>query len=705
MKFFKSFNLFLLTCLISTTFGFGMQTQQQSKKAESKSATIAHTHQNLSSLPPHQTRFVLDLNANDSGGSQKPNTFPTAGLIKLQGNQPPALPLATRQEQHLNVTKQNLIGLTDSKPKTFEVLTKANLEKIKNLSPIETINQKNIYEKDLAKTVNAHTKLLSQIHPETKAMLDHEIKTNTQHAAETMEKRVLSNDARINCYEEAHAVKEVQLAIEVYQQMIKDCDQRIENFKSEIILEIKPIVDTISTEALVAHEIPLLEKELHKISLMIQKYEKDPIVLAKCRDVYFKLMTQRTYLEKVVQFRQAQHKFDQLKDLQVLFAGFTAQCGQLSAQDQKIVDAGLKAITEQGNAQYQIQTKLTQEAKDWLAKCGISSEQFQNLTYFDALQAHIGNEIITSINEIAKSESHAVFDIETKEFIGMTRDTLALASEANFGGNPIEAVALLKIATTFDQATKNALSAKTAQEAVNTKSNSELRFDVTNLQQAFIMLAEGAHKLNDEAKISLKQAYEAFDNLPPQEKAQHLMEVTAFALLAGQTAAGGFILKTVIKHAVRILPMVYAKEILQHMGQVVAKVNPKTVGQVATSTGQKVNVGSGSGSAAVAKKVEWTPHGFKHVPKKHLSWKETVKETGEGGDAKYKHDVNIEALERFAWENGTPTNDGRPWKVMKFEKIIGAKNGIETNYMRVEMTSNTIHGHPITPKEYTKYTK
>ena len=64
------------------------------------------------------------------------------------------------------------------------------------------------------------------------------------------------------------------------------------------------------------------------------------------------------------------------------------------------------------------------------------------------------------------------------------------------------------------------------------------------------------------------------------------------------------------------------------------------------------------------------------------------------GDAKYKLGINVEALERLVWQEGVMTNNDKPWKVMKFDQIVGAKNGIETNCIRVELSANTIHGHP-----------
>lgn len=104
------------------------------------------------------------------------------------------------------------------------------------------------------------------------------------------------------------------------------------------------------------------------------------------------------------------------------------------------------------------------------------------------------------------------------------------------------------------------------------------------------------------------------------------------------------------------------------------------------------------------KKPDWTPHRYKHFPKRNVSWNDILKST-KHGDAKYKPDVDIEKLERMAWDKGRPVTNGKPWKVFEAEEIIGAKRGIETPYMRVEINSNTIHGHPITPAEYVQLLK
>ena len=38
----------------------------------------------------------------------------------------------------------------------------------------------------------------------------------------------------------------------------------------------------------------------------------------------------------------------------------------------------------------------------------------------------------------------------------------------------------------------------------------------------------------------------------------------------------------------------------------------------------------------------------------------------------------------------------------KYDYVIGACSGRETQFVRIEMTSGTIHGHPITENEYLK---
>ena len=103
--------------------------------------------------------------------------------------------------------------------------------------------------------------------------------------------------------------------------------------------------------------------------------------------------------------------------------------------------------------------------------------------------------------------------------------------------------------------------------------------------------------------------------------------------------------------------------------------------------------------------VNWTDHGHKHFPGKNKSWKDIVKST-KNGPAKYSPDIKyIEAFEREAWETGTPVTNGKNWKVKKYNDIIGATGGKETQYIRIENSANIIHGHPIFESEYLKLLK
>ena len=100
--------------------------------------------------------------------------------------------------------------------------------------------------------------------------------------------------------------------------------------------------------------------------------------------------------------------------------------------------------------------------------------------------------------------------------------------------------------------------------------------------------------------------------------------------------------------------------------------------------------------------VNWTPHGYKHFPDKNNSWKNIVKST-KNGPAKYSPDIdNIEVFEREAWKTGIPTTNGKNWKVKAYDRVIGATEGKETSYIRIENSANTIHGHPISKLEYLK---
>lgn len=103
-------------------------------------------------------------------------------------------------------------------------------------------------------------------------------------------------------------------------------------------------------------------------------------------------------------------------------------------------------------------------------------------------------------------------------------------------------------------------------------------------------------------------------------------------------------------------------------------------------------------SSVLAKKVQWTEHKHKHFPPKHLPWEKIISST-KSGPAKYRPNSPIEEIEREVWEKGTCCDN---YKIMDFNDIIGASKGEETSYVKVEYDSNTntIHGHPITHREY-----
>ena len=60
---------------------------------------------------------------------------------------------------------------------------------------------------------------------------------------------------------------------------------------------------------------------------------------------------------------------------------------------------------------------------------------------------------------------------------------------------------------------------------------------------------------------------------------------------------------------------------------------------------------------------------------------------------------------QVVWENGKLATNKKPREVMEFYEIIGVSEGTPTRFVRVEMSANVIHGHPITEAEYKKLTK
>jgi hypothetical protein len=111
-----------------------------------------------------------------------------------------------------------------------------------------------------------------------------------------------------------------------------------------------------------------------------------------------------------------------------------------------------------------------------------------------------------------------------------------------------------------------------------------------------------------------------------------------------------------------------------------------------------------SGDCGKPKDPEWTAHGNKHLAPKNVPWKAIVGST-KSGPAKYLPGTDIEALERSVFNLGTTTTNGKSWKVQDMTKVIGASEGKVSQWIRVELSSNTIHGHPISYAEFLRLLK
>ena len=64
-------------------------------------------------------------------------------------------------------------------------------------------------------------------------------------------------------------------------------------------------------------------------------------------------------------------------------------------------------------------------------------------------------------------------------------------------------------------------------------------------------------------------------------------------------------------------------------------------------------------------------------------------------------EIHIESLQSTAWTKGALVSSfgkNAHYKVYDAGKIIGASEGIDTPYIRVECFQGVIHGHPITKK-------
>jgi RHS repeat-associated protein len=99
--------------------------------------------------------------------------------------------------------------------------------------------------------------------------------------------------------------------------------------------------------------------------------------------------------------------------------------------------------------------------------------------------------------------------------------------------------------------------------------------------------------------------------------------------------------------------------------------------------------------------LKWTAHGGKHIVSARVAWADVIKSTLRG-PAKYRPGINVEELERRVWQQGLRVTNGKSWKVMDVGQDIGASAGSPSNWVRVELSGDTLHGHPITFDEFTR---
>jgi len=98
----------------------------------------------------------------------------------------------------------------------------------------------------------------------------------------------------------------------------------------------------------------------------------------------------------------------------------------------------------------------------------------------------------------------------------------------------------------------------------------------------------------------------------------------------------------------------------------------------------------------------WTSHAGKHFPKKGMATKDIITSTT-SGPAKYYHGISVQFLEMEAWQTGQPaigSTHSRSYKIKKYNTPIGASEGKESRWVKVECSGGTLHGHPISELEY-----
>ncbi|MFC5401490.1 RHS repeat domain-containing protein [Cohnella soli] len=105
--------------------------------------------------------------------------------------------------------------------------------------------------------------------------------------------------------------------------------------------------------------------------------------------------------------------------------------------------------------------------------------------------------------------------------------------------------------------------------------------------------------------------------------------------------------------------------------------------------------------------INWSSYKKKHTLDSKVKWDKKAIESTKTGPAKYKPGIDNEMLERIAWDQGTTVknSDGSIWKILKYDDVVGAYLGKETNYVVVKESGGTIHGHPISEEEAKAYLK
>jgi len=107
-----------------------------------------------------------------------------------------------------------------------------------------------------------------------------------------------------------------------------------------------------------------------------------------------------------------------------------------------------------------------------------------------------------------------------------------------------------------------------------------------------------------------------------------------------------------------------------------------------------------------SRELKVVQYGAKHLAPSRMLWKEIVESTLKY-PAKFKNAKEYIELTKKAWDEGKAVTNGKLWKVYEASEVIGASEGKETKYMRVELTESTkeLHSSPITSEQYQKLTK